>query len=213
MLKALLSETKQSALLNANSIKQYTGRDLIKTRGLYSEPISFVPQFTMWLSTNFYPLVDDHTLFESDRVWVITFDEHFELDQRDINLKSELIKPENKPTILRWLIDGYEIYAKEGLNPPQCVIDATQDYARMNDTVLCFTQDCLEKSDNEFVSNTALYTAYKKWCDDAEREYNYLGSKTFYKHMRRFYSPHVRNGINGFIGAKLKNDPTTVKIV
>lgn len=207
-----LSETKHNALLNTNAIKQYTGRDPIKTRGLYKDPITFLPQFTMWLSTNFYPLVNDHTLFESDRVWVITFDEHFDITQRDENLKSEFIKPENKPTILRWLIDGYEMYVKEGLIPPQCVIDATKDYARMNDTVLCFTLDCLEKADNEFTSNTAIYTAYKKWCDDAEREYNYLGSKTFYKNMRRFYSPHVRNGITGFIGVKLKNNVNDIVI-
>lgn len=208
-----LSETKPNALLNSNSIKQYTGRDMIKTRGLYKDPITFPPQFTMWLSTNFYPLVNDHTLFESDRVWVITFDEHFDMTQRDVNLKALFLEKQNKPTILNWLIEGYEMYVKEGLNPPQCVLDATEEYARMNDTVLCFTLDCLEKADNEFVSNTQLYTAYKKWCDDAEREYNYLGSKTFYKNMRRFYSPHKRTGINGFIGARLKNDPNSVKLV
>lgn len=207
-----LSETKQNALLDANAIKQYTGRDSVKTRTLHSEPISFIPPFTMWLSTNFYPLVNDHTIFESDRIYVVTFDKHFEKDQRDTTLKLELIKPENKPTILKWLIDGFVMYSKEGLNPPQCVIDATEEYARMNDTVLCFKLDCLEDADGEFTSNTALYTAYKKWCDDAEREYNYLGSKTFYKNMRRFYSPLKRNGITGFINVKLKNNMNDVII-
>ena len=207
-----LSETKHNALLDVNAIKQYTGRDLVKTRTLHSEPISFIPPFTMWLSTNFYPLVNDHTLFESDRVWVVTFDEHFDLNTRDENLKMEFTKPENKPTILKWLIDGYEKFMKEGLIPPQCVLDATEEYSRMNDTVLCFKLDCLEKSDTEFVSNTALYTAYKKWCDDAEREYKPLGSKTFYKNLDRFYSRHVRNGVYGFIDVKLKNNKQDVII-
>lgn len=207
-----LSETKPNALLDVNAIKQYTGRDLVKTRTLHSEPISFSPQFTMWLSTNFYPLVNDHTLFESDRIWVVTFDEHFDVTQRDENLKMEFTKPENKPTILKWLIDGYEKYIHEGLIPPQCVLDATAEYSRMNDTVLCFKLDCLEDADNDFTSNTALYSAYKKWCDDAEREYRPLGSKTFYKNLDRFYSRHVRQGVYGFRDVKLKNNKQDVII-
>lgn len=205
-----LSETNYNAILDVKAIKQYTGRDMIKTRTLHSEPISFVPQYTMWLSTNFYPLVNDHTLFESDRVWVVTFDKHFDSDQRDVNLKSEFTKPENKPTILRWLIEGYELYTKEGLNPPQCVLDATDEYAKMNDTVLRFKLDCLDNVIGEFTSNTALYTAYKKWCADAEREYQYLGSKNFYKNLERFYKKHKRNGAYGFIDVKLKNNKDVI---
>jgi putative DNA primase/helicase len=63
-----LSETKKGALLDVNAIKSLTGRDPRKTRQLHCPAFTFTPQFTMWLSTNFLPKVNDDTLFKSDRL-------------------------------------------------------------------------------------------------------------------------------------------------
>lgn len=201
-----LSETKQGAKLDVNAIKSLTGRDPRKTRQLHCPAFTFTPQFTMWLSTNFLPKVNDDTLFKSDRLWVIEFNKHFDEDDRDFSLKEIFEDKDNQAVILKWLLDGYKQYTEIGLNPPACVREATAKYARINDRILCFKEDCLEDAPGERVSNGLLYAKYKEWCDDEEREYNPVGSTTFYAQMERFYNRSRSMSIGYFNGVRLKTD-------
>ena len=108
--------------------------------------------------------------------------------------------------ILKWLLDGYKMYVEEGLNPPACVREATARYARINDRILCFKEDCLEDAPGERVSNGLLYSKYKEWCEDEERGYNPLGSTTFYSELERFYHRAKANGVRYFLDVRLKID-------
>ena len=201
-----LSETKKGALLDVNAIKSLTGRDPRKTRQLHCPAFTFTPQFTMWLSTNFLPKVNDDSLFKSDRLWVIEFNKHFEEDDRDYSLKEIFEDHDNQAVILKWLLDGYKMYTEQGLNPPACIREATARYARINDRILCFKEDCLEDAPGERVSNGLLYSKYKEWCEDEERGYNPLGSTTFYSELERFYNRTKSNGTRVFLDVRLKTD-------
>ena len=201
-----LSETKQGAKLDVNAIKSLTGRDPRKTRQLHCPAFTFTPQFTMWLSTNFLPKVNDDTLFKSDRLWVIEFNKHFDEADRDFYLKEIFEDKDNQAVILKWLLDGYKQYTEIGLKPPDCVRDATMRYARINDRILCFKEDCLEDAPGERVSNGLLYAKYKEWCDDEERGYNPLGSTTFYAQMERFYKRMRSMSVGYFVDVRLKVD-------
>ncbi len=200
-----LSETKKGALLDVNAIKSLTGRDPRKTRQLHCPAFTFTPQFTMWLSTNFLPKVNDDSLFKSDRLWVIEFNKHFEEDARDYSLKEIFEDKDNQAVILKWLIDGYRMYAETGLNPPASVREATARYARLNDRILCFKEDCLEDAPGERVSNGLMYSKYKEWCEDEERGYSPLGSTSFYNEMDRFYKRVRQNNARCFDGVRLKD--------
>jgi P4 family phage/plasmid primase-like protien len=200
-----LSETKKGALLDVNAIKSLTGRDPRKTRQLHCPAFTFTPQFTMWLSTNFLPKVNDDTLFKSDRLWVIEFNKHFDGDDRDFSLKEIFEHPDNQAVILKWLLDGYKMYVEDGLNPPACIREATARYARINDRILCFKEDCLEDAPGERVSNGLLYSKYKEWCEDEERGYNPLGSTSFYNEMDRFYKRVRQNNARCFADVRLKD--------
>ena len=207
-----MSETKDNITLDETAIKSLTGRDPLKTRQLHSAAFVFTPQFTLWLSTNFLPRVNDDSVFKSDRIWVIPFDEHFDENSRDENLKDTFLKDTNKCTILRWLIDGYKKYVEEGLNPPECVREATRQYARINDRILSFKEDCLEDADGEQVSNGLMYAKYKSWCADEERCYNPLGSTTFYKKLSKYYGRKDAHGFRGFVNVKIKQPENMITI-
>ena len=200
-----LSETKKGALLDVNAIKSLTGRDPRKTRQLHCQAFTFTPQFTMWLSTNFLPKVNDDTLFKSDRLWVIEFNKHFEEDDRDFSLKEIFENKDNQAVILKWLLDGYRMYKEQGLNPPPCVREATARYARINDRILCFKEDCLEDAAGEKVSRGLLYSKYKEWCEDEERNYTALGTTSFYNEMERFYKQGRVSSGRFFVDVKLKD--------
>lgn len=206
----IMSETKDDISLDETSIKSLTGRDPLKTRQLHSTAIVFTPQFTMWLSTNFLPRVNDDSVFKSDRIWVIPFNEHFDEDTRDEHLKELFTQPENRVTVLRWLIDGYKKFVKEGLTPPECVREATRQYAKLNDRILCFKEDCLEDAEGETVSNALMYSKYKSWCNDEERSYTPMGTTTFYKKLSKFYARKDSDGFRGFKDVRLKDSSNRI---
>ena len=207
-----LSETKSNAVLDETAIKSLTGRDPRKTRQLHSTAFTFTPQFTIWLSTNFLPKVNDDSVFKSDRIWVIEFNKHFDENSRDADLKEQFDTKEAQTTILHWLVAGYHDYVRQGLNPPVCVREATTKYARQNDRILCFKEDCLEDAPGERISNAVMYAKYKTWCMDEERSYNPLGTTSFYKSINRFYQKVDSNGFRGFVGVKFKQTDNTIII-
>ena len=207
-----LSETKDDITLDETAIKSLTGRDPLKTRQLHSAAFVFTPQFTIWLSTNFLPRVNDDSVFKSDRIWVIPFNEHFDESNRDEHLKELFIKEGNKVTVLRWLLDGYKMFVREGLTPPECVKEATRQYARQNDRVLCFKEDCLEDAEGETVSNALMYAKYKAWCADDERCYTPMGTTTFYKKLGKYCHRKESHGFRGFADVTLKQQDNTITV-
>ena len=178
-----MSESAKDVRLDAASLKTITGRDTLVTRGLYQNSFSFVPQFTLWLNTNHLPAVTDDTVFLSDRVWVIEFSEHFDKGAQDKDLKELFARPENRPTILGWLMEGCEAYMREGLNPPKCVVDATQHYRHMHDRIGSFIEECCVLGDDLKIQRGTLYSAYRTWCNQPDNRYKPMGSTSFYNEM------------------------------
>lgn len=204
-----LSEAQQSCRLDASAMKAMTGRDTLTTRGLYEAPFSFVPQFTLWLNTNYLPVVNDDTVFLSDRVWVIEFNEHFDESSRDKDLKDVFADPENLPTILGWLMDGCRSYMRDGLNPPECVRKATRDYRNQNDRIGRFLDECTESGgEADLIKRGELYQVYRNWCVTGDNRFKPIGSTTFYNDLaRRGYRIFHRNSGWYIDFLKLKERP------
>lgn len=179
----VMSEADREHRVDTAIVKFYTGRDTVTTRGLYEAPFEFIPQFTMWLETNFLPCVTDDTLFRSDRVWVISFDESFTRENRDLDLKELFSAPESRPTVLKWLYDGCMDYMKNGLQVPECVKQATLEYQKKHDRIGSFIEKtCEVKPDGQVLRGT-LYSKYRAWCSDIENRYKPMGSTSFYQEL------------------------------
>lgn len=196
-----ISEIKREQQIDASALKAMTGRDTLTTRGLFEGSFDFVPQYSIWINTNYLPAISDDTVFKSDRIWVISFDESFTEDKRDRDLKEIFSSPENKPTILKWLIDGCAEYFKQGLNPPDCVRKATADYRSKYDRIGNFIKECCIEEKGRKIIRGDLYNAYRSWCNKAENRYKPLGTTSFYGEVEfRGYPVSRRNDgyyING----------------
>jgi putative DNA primase/helicase len=183
-----MSEVPIDAVLDASTVKSLTGRDMLKTRGLYEAPFEYMPQFTIWLMVNHLPMVRDDTIFLSRRLWVIYFNKHYSEKEADVGLKSYFMQPENQRTIMSWLLDGYADYKKNGLAPPQCVRDDTAKYHKMSDRIGSFIEDCCKEDEDAQTIRGQLYNAYCRWCMGFDRKYKPIGSTEFYNEiMRRGY--------------------------
>ena len=204
-----MSESAKDVRLASASLKTMTGRDSMITRGLFEKPFRFVPQFTIWLNTNHLPAVTDETVFMSNRIWVIEFNQHFDENRQDKDLKEVFSDPENMPTILEWLIQGCRDYLDNGLNPPECVRTATENYRKSHDRIGNFLEECCDTDDDAKMLRGDLYAAYRRWCSRRENQYKPMGSTTFYNEIAmRGY--HARRGRDGWYidGVKEKQGST-----
>lgn len=200
-----LSEASRDVRLDAAAVKSITGRDTLVTRALFQNSFSFVPQFTMWLNTNYLPAVTDDTVFSSNRVWVIEFNEHFDENSRDKDLKELFADEANKPTILKWLMDGCADYMAQGLNPPECVKEATDNYRRVYDRIGGFVDEMCNKEGK--IKRSDLYAAYTKWCLRGENRYKAMSTTKFYAELAVRGYPVKRNADYYYIdGISLKTD-------
>lgn len=176
-----ISEPPKSMLLDVALFKSLTGGETISARKLYQEPFEFLPQFKICINCNSLPVVTDETLFQSERVRIITFDRHFEPQEQNKRLKQELKADVVLSSVLNWALEGLQLFKKNGEQPPQCVLASTDTYKRQSDKIQRFLDDCMEKTDSN-TSGTDIYKAYCGWCN--ENGYASEGKSVFFASLR-----------------------------
>jgi len=158
-----VSEPPKKMIFDAALLKTLLGRDSIVARHLHEREFEFVPEFKLFMNTNYLPLIQDDTLFSSGRINVISFERHFEQHEQDKSLKNKLRRPENLSGILNWCFDGLKKFYTEGLKPTSAIIEATADYRQESDKVGKFLAECLEPANENMMAGTA-YEVYEQWC-------------------------------------------------
>lgn len=202
-----MSESNQYGKLDEETIKQLTGGEEITARRLYENVISFLPQFTMWLSCNDLPAVHDKSLFASNRVRVIEFNRHFTEDEQDENLKDEFKTPEAMTGIFMWLIAGYYKYKRKGLVMSENMKKVIKQYERDNDLILQFVEETCEKTEDGLTTKAkTLYDKYKIWC--RSNGYYICSAKKFNASLEQHPEWHggkkISHGYTVFENIKLK---------
>ena len=197
-----MSEPPENAMLDEETIKSFTGGDPVTTRQLYGESFTFIPQFKMWLSCNNLPIVNDKSLFSSDRMKVIEFNRHFNEEDRDVNLKQKFLENDAIQYIFLWLVEGYKKYLKEGLEQPLALKKALANYERDNDKIGLFFEEMCEEDADAKTPAMGIYTSYKMW--SKLNGYTFSGSIRFNRDFERFGKKIKPQGVTHFKGVKLK---------
>lgn len=181
--------------LDVAKLKNLTGRDTQVARRLYENEFEFIPEFKMFMNTNYLPIVNDDTIFNSNRINVITFDRHFEDWEQDKSLKNKLRKKAEISGVLNWCIEGLKMFMQEGLNPPEVVKKATKHYQEISDTIGIFLSEAIVYSKGDYVKGQELYENYTTWCN--HNGYNELNMQNFYSELRTKKLLTERVKING----------------
>lgn len=200
-----MAESNQYGKLDEEVIKQLTGGEEITARNLYESMMTFLPQFTLWLSCNDLPAVQDKSLFASDRVRVIEFNKHFSENERDTNLKEVFKTKEAMQGIFTWLIAGYFKYKRFGLKMNDKMKEVIKQYEKDNDLVLQFIEERCTTSETGTRAKT-LYDAYKMWC--RSNGYYTCSAKKFgaglEQHPEKHQGKTVRDGYPFYKGIALQ---------
>ena len=161
-----ISEPGKHLQINASLAKQMTGNNVLTARFLRENSFEFKPQFKLFIDTNHLPQISDMTMFESDRIKIIPFYRHFSAKERDLDLKAYFAQSENLSAILNWCLEGFRLYNEEGLDMPESVLKATEEYRSVSDRILMFSKQCLKKKQGQELRSRAVYKRYQDWCSE-----------------------------------------------
>lgn len=143
-------------------VKSLTGGDKISARFMRQDLFEFQPQFTLVIAGNTKPEITNVDDAMRRRMHLIPFET--KPARKDVDLPDKL--KEEYPAILAWVVEGAKAWLVEGLNPPQVVIQATEDYLAGEDALARWiTERCVDGADNEMGTNEA-FNDFRDWCKD-----------------------------------------------
>jgi P4 family phage/plasmid primase-like protien len=201
-------EPNENERINVGLMKEYTGGDKIKARGLHKDPIEFKPQFKLVLLCNELPKVPPNDDGTWRRMEVAEFKSKFVDNpkephefERD-NYLSEKIK-QWKEIFLSWLIDKYyRIYRDEGITVPKEILKFTNEYKKTCDMYAEFLDELVEKGDkNDIINLSDLYEEYKIWHTENYNGVKVIVTKKIFKKFieNKFKKADInKKGISGY---------------
>lgn len=165
------AEIDRGKSLAEASIKQMTGGDPIKARYMKQDFFEFLPTHKLWLAANHKPIIKGNDEGIWRRVLLVPFEISIPEEKQDKELDNKLIG--ELPGILNRLVAGCLDWQRNGLNPPESVIYATQEYREELDPMKPFFLDRCELDSEHSINPKNLYNAYIDWCEEShERAMN-----------------------------------------
>jgi len=209
-----LEEPGDGEKMNVGLLKEFTGGDKIKARGLFKEPVEFKPQFKLALLCNEIPSFPPYDTGTTRRMEIIEFKSKFCENPKEINEfpidrhLSEKMK-EWKELFMAYLLDVYYVkYNINGMLVPQEVIQFTQDFQKQCDIYTEFFYDIVEdtKNMNDTLLLSDLYDEFKMWYEDAFSSTKYPNKSEFKKYLKKKYTDkRISSSSKEIKGFRMKN--------
>lgn len=156
------SELPAGRAWNESVIKDLTGGDPITARFMRQDFFTFTPQFTLLIVGNHQPTIGAVDDAMRRRLLLIPFTATITDDKKDPALESKLANEQG--AILQWMIDGAVQWYQHGLNVPESVTSATDDYLEAEDVLGQFIADELRPDVNAGALSSAVYERHRSWC-------------------------------------------------
>lgn len=165
------SEPDKKERLNESRVKQLTGSGRLRAMRKFESAFEFDPTHKLWMDTNYAPRMTGSDFAMQRRVHKISFDRKF-VDASKAQLGDGVKDPNlakaleaELPAILNWILAGVKAWQSNGLNPPEVVVQATEDYMAENDPIGRFlTEEAFDKPDSK-VTVKDIYRHYVNWAD------------------------------------------------
>jgi len=140
-------------------VKSLTGGDKISARFMRQDLFEFDPQFTLVIAGNTRPEITNVDDAMRRRMHLIPFET--KPKRKDVDLPDKL--KEEYPAILAWIIEGAKEWLVDGLNAPEIVVKATQEYLEGEDALGRWIEErCMAHEETE-VGTTEAFNDFREW--------------------------------------------------
>ena len=158
----VVEEIKSGDKLDEQLVKQFTsGIGKMVARFLYAGSFEFEVRCKIWLATNYEPVIKGTDKGIWRRMVKIPVPTDF-TGKEDKDLRDKLLA--EAPQILGWLLQGYVLYEKEGLEQPEAIKKATADYKKEMDIVQQWVDECCELNNEYYERANTLYDNFRAFC-------------------------------------------------
>ena len=188
-------ETEAGARFAEAQVKQLTGGDPIKARRMRQDHWQFDPTHKLWLAANHRPRIagEDHAIWR--RIRLVPFTQTIAPADQDPGLLTKL--GAEFPGILNWALAGCAAWQANGLQTPDVVTAAVDEYRADEDWLQRFIDDKdLVIGQGGWLPNATITDLYRQWCNESGE--TPVGGKAFTAKFRtRGCEPSKRNGLRG----------------
>lgn len=205
------SDANGETKFNIPMVKKLTGRDVINVRGLYKDPIQYIPEFTIFISCNKQPTVDETNEAIKNRFRFIHFpftfvDEPIKPYERqlDVDLKDCIDNDiEYRDTMICYLLHLVsQDYSIKKIKEPKKSTEFTKEYFNDNNDVGLFIEKYFNIVDYTSckIRSTELFELYNR-----DGEYKKITSMKFAEALKNNNINKIRLSEGCFyIGLKRK---------
>lgn len=158
-------ETEKGRRWAESKIKTLTGGDPITARFMRQDFFTFKPQFKLCIAGNHKPSLRSVDEAIRRRIHLVPFIVTILPEKRDPDL-FEKLKPE-WPGIMAWAAKGCAEWHKQGLNPPEAVRAATDEYLSAEDAIGTWMDECCGVDKIYTERKSDLYASWKTWAEVA----------------------------------------------
>lgn len=155
------SETEDGGKLRLQLVKKLTGDGRLKARFMRQDFFEFDRTHKLILVTNHRPRVSETTEAAWRRIRLIPFNVIIPPDERDPELIAKLRG--QYPGILAWAVRGCLDWQAGGMQPPDEVLIATDEYRAEADTFMDYLSERTIRFDGARVSRAELWADYQGW--------------------------------------------------
>jgi len=156
---------------NIPMVKKLTGRDIINVRGLYKDHLEYLPEFTMFISCNKQPTVDETNEAIKNRFRFIHFpftfvDEPTKSYERKIDVElKDLIDndTEHRDTMICYLLHLVsQDYSKKKIKEPKKSTEFTKEYFNDNNDVGLFLEKYFTMDEAFKIKASEIFDMYNR---------------------------------------------------
>lgn len=157
----IAQETDEGRGWDEVKIKTMTGGDVMTARFMRQDFFEFMPKFTLVIAGNHKPALK--TVDESirRRFHMIPFTVTIPKEKRDLDLPAKL--EQEMDGILGWMVEGCLEYQKQGLNPPEIVLHATEEYFNDEDVFTQWVSEKCEVGPDQWCPPSALFDSWRDY--------------------------------------------------
>jgi P4 family phage/plasmid primase-like protien len=210
-------EPEEGEKINTSLMKQLSGEDILKARGLFQDQDQFVIMARIFMSCNDLPPVSsmDNGTWRRLRVipHVSTFVEYGKPTDpaRNIYPRDPLLEGKInrwRPYFAGMLVWYYENkYLRGGLKEPAEVTAASNKYKEENDAFAAFAQECLVREVGVEVAGNDVFLRYKEWNKfNNNGKYKVLGKKDVIQKLTDIYGRPIDPAGRMFAGFRLTEE-------